>query len=270
MKQGKCVVTVHDMSFLRFPQFAEQKNQRYLSTRIRNTVDRADAVITDSQFTADELQALLNVSGDRIFPVHLGIGDHFKPAPPGPVASVLAELGVTQPYILTVGTVEPRKNLPFLVEVFEKLDDFDGSLVVAGMPGWKYEPVLARMKTSPKARKIKYIEYVEDSFLPALYTGASLFACASLYEGFGFPPLEAMACGTPVISSPGGSLHEVLGDAAAILQKYEPDLWADQITRILSDSECRQKLIADGRRQASDYNWTTTARKTWDVYRKLC
>jgi glycosyltransferase involved in cell wall biosynthesis len=270
MKRGKSVVTVHDMSFVRFPQFAERKNERYLSTRIRDTVERADAVITDSHFTADELQSLLKVSRDRIFPVHLGIGNHFKPASPETVTAALAELRIRQPYIITVGTVEPRKNLTFLFEVFEKLAEFDGCLVVAGMAGWKYEPILERMKTSPKAEKIRYIEYVDESLLPALYTGAELFACTSLYEGFGLPPLEAMACGTPVVSSPSGSLKEVLGNAAIMPEEHDPNLWVTQMTKALSDSECRQKLVADGRKRASEYDWTRTARRTWDVYSSLC
>ena len=132
---GKSVVTIHDLSFIRFPQFAEQKNLDYLSARIRDTVQRADAIITDSAFGATELQELLQVPEDKLFPIHLGISENFKPQDPELVTAALRRLGLDRPYLLTVGTVEPRKNLDFIVGLFEHMKDFDGRLVIAGMRG---------------------------------------------------------------------------------------------------------------------------------------
>ena len=157
--------------------------------------------------------------------------------------------------------------MPLLVEAFERLGAFDGDLVVAGMRGWKVEPILARMRASPRAQRIRYLEYVDERWLPALYGGAELFLLASLYEGFGLPPLEAMACGTPAVVSPGGSLPEVVGDAAIIVRDYDPDAWAGRVSGLLSDGDARAALRARGIARAAAFRWEDTARETWRVYR---
>ena len=269
VRSGKTVVTVHDASFVRYPEFAEARNLRYLAARIHDTLRRADAVITDSEFSGAELRDLLHAASEKVFPIHPGIASDLTRAPDEAVRRLRAEFGLDRPYLLTVGTLEPRKNLPFLVTVFEALSAYDGDLVIAGMPGWKYEPILARMKASPRAARIRYIQYVPDEALPALYTGAELFVFPSLYEGFGFPPLEAMACGTPVVSSTGGSLSEALGDAALMVGEFAPEAWTHSVTRALTDSELRARLVEAGRRRAAAYTWAETARRTWDVYRKV-
>jgi len=270
VRGGKTVVTVHDVSFLRFPEFAEEKNLAYLNARIRDTVDRADAVITDSDFSAGEITELLRVPRDRVFAVHLGIDEAFRRSVPRQAASELPRQWLPdRPYILTVGTLEPRKNLSFLVEVFERLNDFDGCLVVAGMRGWKYAPIIECFNRSTRAGDIRYLEYVDDSLLPSLYSGAELFVLPSFYEGFGFPPLEAMACGTPVVSSAGGSLPEVLGDAACIVEGFDADAWAASVTSLLTDGSKREILIGLGVERAARYRWSRTAAGTWDVYRRV-
>ena len=269
LTRGKRVVTIHDMSFLRFPEFAEPRNLRYLSRVIHRTAREADAIITDSAFSASEIRALLGVAPDRIHAIHLGVDPRCAPAAPAAVAALRGRLGLERPYLLTVGTVEPRKNLPLLIEAFERMAAFDGDLVMAGMPGWKYAPILERMRTSARAARIRYLQYVPDDALPALYTGAEIFLLASHYEGFGLPPLEAMACGTPVVSSTGGSLPEVLGDAAVLIDGCDAAHWAQSIGRVLADAGQRRDLSARGRRQAARYGWQETARKTWEVYRSV-
>jgi len=270
MRSGKTVVTIHDLSFMRFPQFTEDANLAYLTARIRDTVRRADAIIADSHCTAEDIQDLLQVGASKIFPIHLGVDDMFRPASEEAVDRTLGRLGIDGPYILSVGTVEPRKNLPFLVEVFEQLSGFDGQLVIAGMKGWKTGPILRRIRESSRAGSIRVVDYVADEDLPALYSGADLLVCTSFYEGFGFPPLEAMACGTPVVSSPGGSLEEVLGDGAVVIPGFDAGRWVDEITRLLNDEERRRELAASGRRRASTFTWEKTAQLTCDVYRKVC
>lgn len=267
LSRGQAVVTIHDLSFLRFPQFAEPRNLAYLTARIRDTVRRSAAVITDSRAIAAEIEAELGVHPERLFPIHLGIAPDFKAPPAAEGAAARARLGLNRPYLLTVGTVEPRKNLPFLAEVFERLADFDGDLVVAGMLGWKYEPILERFRRSARAERIRLLPYVPDGDLPALYAGAELLVVGSHYEGFGLPPVEAMACGVPVLSSCGGSLREVLGDAAVVLEGFEADQWAAEARRLLADSGLRAGLTARGLAKAAGYRWEETARKTWDVYR---
>ena len=270
MHAGKTVVTIHDLSFLRFPRFTEDANLAYLTARIRETVRRADAIIADSRCTAEDIQDLLHVDASKLFPIHLGVDDVFLPASGEAVDRTLGRLGIDGPYLLSVGTIEPRKNLPFLVDVFEGLTDFDGQLVLAGMKGWKTEPILRRIRESSRAAAIRVLDYVADEDLSALYTGADLLVCTSFYEGFGFPPLEAMACDTPVVSSAGGSLAEVLGDGAVVIPDFDVDRWVDEITGVLNDRERRRALRETGRRRAATFTWEKTARLTCDVYRKVC
>ena len=269
LSRGKSVVTIHDMSFMRFPEFAEERNLKYLSARIRDTAARCDAIVTDSQFSADEITELVEVDSSRVFPIHLGISPRFSPAPPAESGPMLRELGIDGPYILSVGTIEPRKNIPLLVETFERLSGFDGRLVIAGMRGWKYEPILARMKGSSRAADITYLDYVPDSHLVPLYSGAELLVLTSFYEGFGFPPLEAMACGTPVVSAATGSLPEVLGTAAVLVEGFDAETWRGHVNRALTDTEQRERLVAAGREHAARFTWQETARKTVEVYGKV-
>lgn len=269
LRRGRAVVTIHDVSFLRFPAFAEDRNRRYLETAMRRTIARADAILTDSRFSASEIVSLLGVPAERVHAVHLGVAPHMRPPPPETAAAVRRRLGLDRPYLLTVGTLEPRKNIPFLVDVFEQLaGDYPGDLVLAGAPGWKVAPILARLARSPVAARIRRLDHVADADLPALYAGSDCFLCASHYEGFGLPPVEAMACGTPVISSPGGSLREVLGEAARLLDPADPRAWADRIRELLESRAEREAAIAAGRTRSARYTWPETARQTWDVYRK--
>ncbi len=268
LTRGKAVVTIHDVSFLRYPAFAEARNLAFLTARIARTVRRAEAVITDSQFSAREIAQLLSVSPSRIAAIPLGISEQLAPPPPDRVADWRRRRGLTSPYLLMVGTLEPRKNHAFLIRVFERLAGFDGLLVIAGMRGWNYQPILDQMRHSRRAADIRYLDYVADDDLPALYGGAELFLFPSLYEGFGFPPLEAMACGVPVIAAAAGSLEEILGGGALLLREFDPDAWAAEVQNLLADSAARRTWIDKGRRQAARYRWRETARQTWDLYRR--
>jgi glycosyltransferase involved in cell wall biosynthesis len=269
LTKGKSVVTIHDIAFIRHPWTLEPRNLKYLTAQIEQTVRNSDRIIAVSEFTAREIHELLNVSRDRLVAIHEGLPAGFARPEKSLVDEARRSLKLERPYLLMVGTMEPRKNMAFLVEVFEKLSDFDGELVLAGMYGWKYEPILKRILHSPRANRIRHLEYVNERFLPALYAGAELFVFPSLYEGFGFPPLEAMACGTPVLSSTGGSLPEVLGEAAEFVPEYRSDAWADKARKLLSDKARRLELILRGAELAKKYSWDETARKTWDVYRNL-
>ncbi len=262
LSRGRSVVTIHDTAFLRMPETVETRNLHFLRTRIAETIRRADAIIAVSDFTASEIKELLHADPAKVHAIHSGISPDFRAPPDDVIATISRRRGLDRPYILTVGTLEPRKNIPFLIDVFEKMPDFDGLLVIAGSPGWKYGPILDRIKTSTRATDIRHVEHLSDDELRAVYAGADLFMFPSLYEGFGFPPLEAMACGTPVLASAGGALREVLGDGAVIMEEYDAESWAARAVGALRNAE----LAEAGRRLVSRYTWEETARKTWQVY----
>jgi glycosyltransferase involved in cell wall biosynthesis len=269
LSRGRSVVTIHDVAFLRYPETIEERNYRYLTRCMERTVKDADAIIAVSRFTADEIAELLEVPRDRLYVVHEGLDESMQPASETAVDRMRQTLGLDRPYLLTVGTLEPRKNLLFLMDVWEQLTGFDGDLVIAGMPGWKHGPILERIQCSLRADRIRYLQFVKDRHLPALYSGAELFVYPSLYEGFGFPPLEAMACGTAVVSSAGGSLPEVLGGAAMVLDTFDIDLWTKTLQDSFDDAERKSALVEQGVRRASGFNWAEAARGTWDVYRQV-
>ena len=264
--RGKSIVTIHDVSFLRFPETMEAANYAFLSSQIGQTVKKSDAIITDCQFVADELRELLDVPAEKLFPIHLGLPRALSAANPDEIAALREQFNLPRPYLVHVGTIEPRKNHAFLIEVFERLDSFDGDLVIAGMKGWKCDPVFERLASSPKADRIRYIDYIPEEMLAPLYTAAEALVFPSLYEGFGFPPLEAMCCGTPVISSTAGSLAEVLGDGAKMVDGYDADEWVQSIEQVLTDPT---DFISKGAVRAAGYDWQRTAEQTWDVYRKV-
>lgn len=269
LRSGKSIVTIHDMSFARYPQFAEDKNLRNLNARIPDTVARADAIITISDFSAGEIESLLHVPREKIHAIPLGISQTFSRPSDADITAAQQRLGLERPYLLFVGTIEPRKNLSFLVDVFDQLTDFDGDLVLVGRPGWKSETTMARIEASPHRDRIRLLDSVGDADLPAVYSGATLFVIPSHYEGFGFPPLEAMACGTPVVSSNGGSLPEVLGSAALVVEGFDAPVWCESISALLRDDIHRDQLVEAGYARARSYQWDATAEQTWALYEKV-
>ncbi|MCS6770922.1 MAG: glycosyltransferase family 4 protein [Kiritimatiellae bacterium] len=266
LSRGAGVVTIHDLAFLRHPETIESKNLAYLRRHIRETVRRADAIIAVSEFTAREIVELLGASPDVVHPIHSGLDPAMRPAPPEAIRSLCARLNLDRPYLLSVGTLEPRKNFTFLVEIFERLTSFDGVLAIAGRRGWKFEPILSRINQSIRRDRIRLLETLHESDLPALYSGAELFILPSLYEGFGFPPLEAMACHTPAVVSTGGALAEVCADGALVIDGYDPNEWAFRIARLLDSTTEREELRRRGIARAAQFSWRETARRTWAAY----
>lgn len=269
LSRGRSVVTIYDVSFLRNAESIEPKNLEFLKAEVPRAAKGADAILTISEFVAGEIAASLGVGPERLFAVHPGLNHGLIRPEAARIAAMRAALGLARPYLLFVGTLEPRKNLPFLIDLFDALDWFEGDLVIAGALGWKHGPILAKMKSARRARDIHYVRYIEDDALAALYAGAELFLFPSFYEGFGFPPLEAMACGTSVVSSAGGSLPEVLGDASVIVPDFDIDAWSNAARILLHDSEERSRRIHRGLARASCYTWEIAAEKTWNVYRKV-
>ena len=265
----KSVVTIHDVSFLRMPETTEAKNLAWLSAEIHRTAKSADAILTDSHFSAQEICELLPVPPEKVHPVWLGLPSFGPPPSPEAVTRTRKTLGLEKPYLLMVGTIEPRKNVPLLVKAYEALRGFDGDLVLVGGLGWKTGPTLRAISESPRQTGIKLLRNLGDEPLAALYAGAAAFVFPTRYEGFGFPPLEAMGRGTPVVAARNSSLPEVLGAAAEWVDGFDAEEWASKIGAVLGDSARAARLRAAGLEQAKKFTWAETARKTWEIYRRL-
>ncbi|HKV85529.1 MAG TPA: glycosyltransferase family 1 protein, partial [Ktedonobacterales bacterium] len=224
------VVTIHDLAFLTNPECSVPALAAYLTHVVPRSLRRANLVIADSQRTADDLVERLNVPTEKIRVIHLGMDSVFTDARDADAERELRErLGLTQPFILAVGTIEPRKNYRNLIAAFAKATrEPDGPplLVIAGRKGWLYEGVFAAVDDFDVRERVRFLDFIADGDLPTLYRAATALAMPSIYEGFGIPVVEAMACGTPVICSDAGPLPEVAGDAALIVPVSDLDALA--------------------------------------------
>lgn len=262
IRTGKKIATIFDFSFLRYPQFSEPRNLGYLQREIKQTLQKADEIITISEFTKTELLHFFNIPENKIHAIHLGIHARFKPNP----------LVQQKKQILFVGTIEPRKNLETLLKAFElfvqKKDFSDYKLIFAGMKGWLCDNILSSLEKHPHRNKISLLDYVSDEELPTLYQESMIFVYPSFYEGFGLPPLEAMACGTAVIASKVASLPEILGDAAFWIEPHHTEDIASAFEKLVQDTSLRQTLIQKGFEQVKKFSWKKTAEETLKVYLK--
>lgn len=266
------VITVHDLNFLYFPQFLTDESRRYYNRQIAWAVRRADHILADSEATRADLIRLLGVPPERVTAVHLAADPAFRPLPFPLVEATLARYGLKRGYLLFVGTLEPRKNLPGLLTAYRILldrGDVEAPLVVVGGRGWLYGEVFARLEELALTDRVRFLHDVPDGDLPALYNGAALLATPSFYEGFGLPALEAMACGTPVVISDRGSLPEVVGEAGIWVNPEEPEAIAAGMMRVLKEEGLRDQLREAGLLRAGSFTWEKTARKTLEVYRRV-
>jgi glycosyltransferase involved in cell wall biosynthesis len=265
------VVTVHDLSFVRYPEAFRPFNRLYLRVMTRRSVFRASRVIADSFSTRDDMVRLWGVPAGRISVVPMGVEGEFRPVPAAAVETFRRQQGLPQRFVLYLGTLEPRKNVSAAVEAFARWvqasRDREIWLVVAGAKGWHYESIFARVQALGLSDRVLFPGYVPTAELPEWYRAAEIFIYPSLYEGFGLPPLEAMACGTPVITSNTSSLPEVVGDAALLVDPYDVDAIADALARLLEDAELRQRLREAGLARARLFSWERTARETVAAYR---
>jgi glycosyltransferase involved in cell wall biosynthesis len=264
------VATVHDLNFLYYPQYLTDDARRYYNEGIERAVERADALIADSYATQRDLERLLGVAPERVAVVHLAANEAFRPLPAEEVDAVLARYELGRGYLLFVGTWEPRKNLPGLLDALALLHEGGEQryLVVAGRPGWLYDEVFARVEALKLEPWVRFVEGLPLPDLVALYNGALLLAQPSFYEGFGFPVLEAQRCGTPVVAAERASLVEVTGDAGLLVDPEDPASLAEAFLRIARDGELRTRLRRAGFRHAATFTWERAARETLAVYRE--
>ena len=265
------VLTVHDMTSFSHPEHhIALRRSRLYRQMVLASLRRTDMVIAPSQATRQAILAFLpDFQPDRIHVTVPGIGEEFRPCDPASIREVVTRLMLPQPYILYVGTLEPRKNLPALVESYRRLVEagvIKEHLVLAGKLGWGYEALLKRIDVPALRGKVHLAGYVDQQDLPAIYSGARLFVYPSLHEGFGFPPLEAMACGVPVISTLSSSLTENLAGAAELVAPDDIAALADAMRRVLADEALWAKRQTQGLEHASHYRWEQTARETLKSY----
>ncbi len=268
----RCVITVHDLGFLRFPDTLAADGQRHYARQIRAAVDRADAILADSRATADDLVELLDVPADRITVVHLGVDEAFRELAEADVAGPLARLGLARGYLLFVGTLEARKNVDGLCHAYatlrRRMPDAP-PLVLVGHRGWMFEAARGAIRSLALEPHVRIVEDLPPADLPAVYNGAGAFALLSHWEGFGLPVLEAMACGVPCVISTRGALPEVAGGAALEVDPGTLEAVAEALRRALTDSALRSDLVRRGRERARDFPWARTAAATRALYEQV-
>lgn len=277
VRRAKRVLTVHDLTFRKYPELCSPKVVGPFSSKVGRFAREADAVIADSESTRRDIIELLDVPAERVHAVHLAADPRLKPIPEADARGLVAtRFKITPPYLLFVGTLEPRKNIANLLKAFKSLEDeVPHCMVFAGALGWGVEKdIPGRAVSNPSAvaatkAGVHVLGYVPDSDLSALYSAADALVFPSLYEGFGLPVLEAMACGCPVITANNSSLPEVAGDAAEYCDANDVDSIVMAIRRVLSDAAFRRQMTERGFAQAANFSWAKTAAQTAAVYRSV-
>ncbi|MCH7946022.1 MAG: glycosyltransferase family 4 protein, partial [Armatimonadetes bacterium] len=256
------VTTIHDVSFFIGPEWFGWRDRVILRSQVPGSVARAARVITVSETSKLEIERFIPAAAGKVRVTYNALGDNISPMPAEDAErTVREELGIDGPYLLTVGTRWPRKNMRLAIEAAGALPvSIPHRLVVTGKAGWGELP--------PNDRTV-FTGYVSDEELTALYQCADLYLAPSLHEGFGIPLLEAWACGCPVLCSSGGALPEIAGGAAEVMQSWEARDWADRIAELLSDSSKLGLLRERGLKRLGEFSWKETARKTAEVYREV-
>ena len=280
------IVTIHDLSYMIHPECAEPRLARYLNVAVPRGLRRAVAVLATSEATRRDIVGLLEVDPARVQVVYHGVRPRFRPLTPEQTEPVRRKLGLPERFILFVGTLEPRKNLVRLIEAFSGLQEIRDwrleidnpnlqspisnlQLVLAGRRGWLYDDIFATIARLGLGDRVRVLDFVDDNDLPALYNLAWVFAYPSIYEGFGLPALEAIACGTPVVTADNSSLPEVVDAAAVLVAADDVASIASGIARAATDAALRERLRAAGPERAGSFTWERAARQVLECYRRV-
>lgn len=266
------VITVHDLSCFRFPQFHPVDRVRFMQRRLPAAIESADRIIAVSEFTKCEIVDYFRVAPEKISVVQEAADARFNPLSKEQTATVLQQWGLQdRAYFLFVGSLEPRKNLGLVLDAYAALPapmQRRYPLVLAGAEGWRREQFQARLTRLADAGLVRELGYVPHEDLPALYAGCAAFLFPSIYEGFGLPPLEAMACGAPVIVSAKASLPEVVGDGALIVSGDDAEQLAGALHRLVEDPDAAAQLATRGLARAREFSWDRAATETIAAYRQ--
>jgi glycosyltransferase involved in cell wall biosynthesis len=262
------VVTLHDFAFLHYPEHLSAQRRAWLVSATQRSARKAARVITVSQSTADDLSAWLELPAERIAVVPLAPSPSVAPLRDDALAEFCRRQGIDRPFVLAVGTLEPRKNLPTLLRAFARVArELPHDLVLVGPEGWLSDELHRTIGDVRLGDRLRMTGFVSDADLGGWYSAADLFAFPSYYEGFGLPSLEAMRCGVPVVASDSSCFPEIVGDAGVLLDPRDIDGWAEALVTLLRDPARRAELVRRGRARAAGFTWSRTAAETYAVYR---
>lgn len=266
------VITIHDMAHEYYPEAMSKRIYIYLK-RLQQSAEKADLIIADSENTKKDILKFLGVSEKKVKVIYPGVDTIFRPINDTDVLdSVKKKYNLYERFILYLGAIQPRKNITTLIRAYNMLckeHNFKHRLVIAGGVGWKNKDIRYLVEELGLQDKIIFTRYVPENDLPVIYNLADVFVFPSLYEGFGLPVLEAMACGTPVVTSNVSSLPEVAGDAVLLINPHSVEELADSIKRIISDEDLRKRNIAKGLEQAKLFTWEKCARETLEAFSQV-
>lgn len=273
--KGKKVVTVHDMAFREYPETVRGRTMLMLKRHLKRSIRRADAIVAVSEFTKQEILKYYDIPEETVYVVpngidssqyHIGYGEE-------QICQAKKKYGIGDEYFLYLGTIEPRKNLSGLIRAYRIFCDRmkesgkeAPQLVLAGGKGWMYDDIFRTAEELFSENEVLFTGYVDEEEKAPLMSGASVFCFPSFYEGFGMPPLEAMACGTPVLTSNSSSLAEVTGDAAFQTDPCDIEAMAEAMCRLYEEEELRQQLRSRGLERVKKYSWESAVEKLWKVY----
>lgn len=270
---GPCVASIHDLSFIHYPQFHPKKRVEWLREQLPKTLKRADFLITDSNKIRDELISDFKVSADKVRTVYLGASTAYQPQTAQQTRTTLERYGLQHGrYVLFVGTLEPRKGVDILLDAWCRLPAELRQaypLVLAGAPGWQNHGLNERIKALQTSHGLRQLSFVTDNDLPTLYAGASVFAYPSVYEGFGLPVLEAMQSAVPVICTADTSMSEFTAGSALLVERGNAEQLTQHLIALLSDEQLRLVVAAAGLLRAKAFSWRRCAQETLDIYRTV-
>ncbi len=265
------VTTIHDLSYLIVPEFAHPDLRKYLEKAVPRTLKRARRVIAVSESTRRDIIERYRLRPEQVTAIYNGVDSWFTPPETTTVDRALEQFGLRRPYFVMVGTVEPRKNHLTALRAFAALYGRrrDVSLVIVGNPGWLSEPIVNEIEKASRTMPVRYLRFVDDTWIPALYAGSVALLAPSWYEGFGLPVLEAMSCGAAVITSDRGALPEVAGDDAIVIPPGDVEALASGMERLVDSEELRTTLARQGRSRASQFTWERAAEQHLKLYREV-
>lgn len=272
--KGKKIVMIHDMAYRAYPETIGKRTMRMLQHNLKNTCQRADKVVTISEFSKKEIVKYLKLPPEKIVVMPCGVDhDLFRcDCQQEKIKAVKVRYGIDKKYFLYLGTLEPRKNIARLVEAYDLLKEECNEvpqLVIAGKKGWMYDEIFQSVEKFHLKDYVIFTDYVDEADLPALIKGAEAFLFPSLYEGFGLPPLEAMACGTPVMASNAASLPEVVGTAGILVDPYSLEEMKQGMKQLMNDSVLRQNLSRAGIERSQLFTWKKSAEILLEVFHNL-